>query len=65
MQQTPWAQNPDAHWASDVQPLVIGSFPQLPITQELGAAQSAVVVQVFRQATAPQAKGEQEEAVTV
>ena len=55
MQQTPCSQNPELHWAGAVQVAPIGSRPQLMPLQVLGDAQSAVVVQVVRQAPVPHA----------
>lgn len=59
-QQTPWTQLFEAHSAPIAQFPPMGSFPQLPAaSQVLGVAQSAVVVQVVRQAPVPHLKGSQ------
>jgi hypothetical protein len=66
MQQTPCSQKPELHCAGALQVDPTGSRPQLVPVQVLGDAQSAVVVQVVRQAPpVPQAKGAQLDAVTV
>jgi hypothetical protein len=48
-----------------VQALPIGSLPQLPPTQELGDAQSAVEPQVVRHAVVPQPYGAHDDVVAV
>jgi hypothetical protein len=59
-QQTPSSQKPELHSAAAVQAMPIGFLPQLPLTQELGALQSALDVQVPRQAAlGPQTYGSQ------
>ena len=57
LQQTPCAQKPDWQAAAEVQAAPGGSFPQLPLVQELGATQSLLVVQVVLQAPVPHWKG--------
>ena len=48
-QQTLWAQKPELHMALAVQGAVMGSLPQLMLTQLFGDAQSAVVLHVALQ----------------
>jgi hypothetical protein len=57
LQQTPCAQKPDWQAAAAEQGAPGGSFPQLPLVQELGATQSLLVVQVILQAPVPHWKG--------
>ncbi len=66
LQQTPWAQKLELHSAAIVQAAPLGSLPQLPLMQVFGAAQSALAVQVVRQAPAVlQAYGSHSVLVTV
>src|SRR4051794_2177 len=58
-QQTPSTQNPDLHWSPVVQSWPGPNLPQLPPSQAFGAAQSALVVHVCRQAPAAQVEGAQ------
>jgi hypothetical protein len=55
MQHTPWAQLPELHSPSPAHAAPSGFRPQLPVLQTLGEAQSALVVQVVRQAPVPHA----------
>jgi hypothetical protein len=57
LQQTPWAQNPDAQAVPAVQVAPGGSFPQLLLTQELGETQSVFIEQVVLQAPVPHSNG--------
>jgi hypothetical protein len=57
LQQTPWAQKPDWQAEAAVQVAPGGSLPQLLLTQELGATQSVLVMQVVLQAVPPHWKG--------
>jgi hypothetical protein len=57
LQQTPWAQNPDAQAVPAVQAAPGGSLPQLLLTQELGETQSVLVEQVVLQAPVPHSNG--------
>ena len=65
LQQTPCAQKPDWQAAAAEQGAPGGSFPQLPLVQELGATQSLLVVQVILQAPVPHWKGSHSVEVTV
>jgi len=65
MQQTPWAQLPELHSPLPAHAVPSDFRPQLPVLQTLGDAQSALVVQVVRQAPVPHAKGAQLEDVAV
>ena len=57
-QQTPCSQKPELHSAAAPQPAPTGFLPQLPAMQVFGLVQSAVVVQVVRQAPPePQTNG--------
>ena len=64
-QQTPCAQIPMLHSAFPPQAAPIGLRPQLLPLQVLGDAQSALVVQVVRQAPLPHANGAQPDESTV
>jgi hypothetical protein len=64
-QQTPCAQFPELHSAAPAHAAPIGFSPQLPVLQELGELQSAVVEQVVLHAPVPQAYGAQIDEVTV
>ena len=55
LQQTPWAQMPELHSPLPAHAAPSGFRPQLPPLQTLGDAQSALVVQVVRQAPVPHA----------
>ena len=57
LQQTPWAQNPDAQAVPAVQTAPGGSLPQLLLTQELGETQSVFAEQVVLQAPVPHSNG--------
>ena len=57
LQQTPWAQNPDAQAVPAVQRAPGGSLPQLLLTQELGETQSVFFEQVVMQAPVPHSNG--------
>jgi hypothetical protein len=59
-QQTPSTQNPERHWSLLVQSWPSPNFPQLPLMQRPGAAQSASVVQVIRQLCSSQDDGAHE-----
>ena len=50
-QQTPWAQNPDAHSVAPAQVWPSGFFEQVPPLHTLGATQSALVVHVVLHAS--------------
>jgi hypothetical protein len=65
VQQTPWEQLFELHSALPAHVVPTDFRPQLPALQTLGDAQSALVVQVVRQAPVPHAKGAQLEEVTV
>jgi hypothetical protein len=58
-QHTPCAQTPVLHWSSLEQTAPIGTFPQLPFMQVLGATQSTSVVQVVLHRPDPQINGAQ------
>ena len=51
-QQTPCSQNPELHSPAAPQVAPIGFLPQLPLMQVFGLVQSALVVQLVRQAPA-------------
>ena len=57
LQQTLWAQNPDAQAVPAVQVAPGGSLPQLLLTQELGETQSVLIEQVVLQAPVPHSNG--------
>jgi hypothetical protein len=59
-QQTPSTQKPERHWSLLVQSWPSPNFPQLPLTQRLGAVHSASVVQLIRQLRWSQDDGAQE-----
>ncbi len=57
LQQTPWAQNPDAQAVPAVHAAPGGSLPQLLLVQELGETQSVFAEQVTLQAPVPHSNG--------
>jgi hypothetical protein len=64
-QQKPSAQKPEAHSAANEQIWPIGFFPHEPLTQLLGAMQSALLPQEFPHVAPLHLNGEHDDAVGV